>query len=323
MVQKQFQDEGARLVLQNNECSVWRFQNKTGEGTMTLYEVMPGVLLSYNDFHLGYYQSAFHTKDELFVIDHCRERRMEYQAALNSYGYVEANDIKFDRRIAHTGEFVLPLEHYHGLTICFDIKMATKSLQEEMKDFPVAIKSISQKFCSGEYPWVIHDMKQMAHFFEELYQVPEKIRLPYIKIKIYELLLYLEALEMPDGEEKRPYFYKTQVEKIKAVQDFQKKHIAEDFTQEELAERFDISLTTMKRCYKSVYGCSMGIWLNQYRMNKAANMLKNEKELSVSEIAGRVGYDNASKFAMAFKKMMGMTPLVYRHFISERRLENE
>lgn len=33
---------------------------------------------------------------------------------------------------------------------------------------------------------------------------------------------------------------------------------------------------------------------------------------AVAEIAGRVGYDSASKFAAAFKAVKGKTPLEYR-----------
>lgn len=42
--------------------------------------------------------------------------------------------------------------------------------------------------------------------------MPEQIKLPYFRIKVLELLLYLDALELPKDAEK-PYFYKSQVEK--------------------------------------------------------------------------------------------------------------
>lgn len=81
----------------------------------------------------------------------------------------------------------------------------------------------------------------------------EKIKRPYFKIKILELLHYLEALELPENAEEKPYFYKTQVEKIKAIQTFIAEHMDENFTQEVLSLRFDIPLTPMKRCFKSVW----------------------------------------------------------------------
>ena len=44
-------------------------------------------------------------------------------------------------------------------------------------------------------------------------------------------------------------------------------------------------------------------------MNAAAELLLRERELSIAEIGGRVGYDNAGKFTVAFKKIMKLTPI--------------
>ena len=145
-----------------------------------------------------------------------------------------------------------------------------------------------------------------------MYRVPEKIRIPYFKVKILELLLYLDAMTIPQVESERPYFYKTQVEKVEAIKRFLIEHVAENFTQEELSSRFDIPMTPMKTCFRSVYGAAIGTWLKNYRMNLAAELLLREKGLSISEIGGRVGYDSAGKFTGAFKKVMHLTPSEYR-----------
>ena len=86
-------------------------------------------------------------------------------------------------------------------------------------------------------------------------------------------------------------------------------------TQRELSERFDIPQTGMKQCFKSVYGTSIGDWLLKYRMNRAAVLLREDREKNVAEIAGMVGYDSPSKFAMAFKRVMQMSPVEYRNAI--------
>lgn len=310
----------AMLLAESDGCSVYQFRNETGEGVITVYEVFPGVTLSYNDFHLHYYDSDFQPGRDIFCIDHCREGRLEYAAKNDAYSYVGAGDLKLDRRLTHTGRFELPLSHYHGAMITMELASASRSLIEEVKDFPVDLRLLQKKYCSDIYPMVIHGDSAIEHIFSELYSVPEKIKRPYFKIKILELLLYLEALELPENVEEKPYFYKTQVEKIKAVRKFLMQHMAENFTQEELAERFDISLTTMKKCFKSVFGSTIGAWLLEYRMNHAAVLLKTDRDIRVVEVAGRVGYDSPSKFAIAFRKVMGMSPAEYRR---ERVAENQ
>ena len=308
----------AMKLAENNGCSVYQLRNESGEGTITVYEVFPGVTLSYNDFHMKYYDSEFKPDRDIFCIDHCREGRLEYPAAKDAFSYVEAGDLKFDRRLKHTGHFEMPLSHYHGAMVSFDMDIACRSLPLEIKDFlcpagHFSLRELQKKFCSGVWPTVIHGACSMEHIFGELYAVPEKIKRPYFKIKILELLLYLEALELPENPVEKPYFYKTQVEKVKAVQRFLSLHIDENFTQEELSHRFDIPLTTLKNCFKSVYGQTIGNYLLEYRMNQAAVLLKTKRDMSVAEISGCVGYDSPSKFAIVFRKVMGMSPTEYRN----------
>lgn len=307
-----FECDQAIPLAESNGCSVYQFRNESGEGTITVYEVFPGVALAYNDFHMRYYDSEFRPGRDIFCIDHCREGRLEYPAKNNAYSYVEAGDLKLDRRLTHTGHFEFPLAHYHGAMVSIDMEIACKSLPLEIKDFPVDLRTLQAKYCKDIYPMVIHGACSIEHIFGELYAVPEQIKRPYFKIKILELFLYLEALELPKNSEQKPYFYKTQIEKIKAIQMFLAEHMDETFTQEELSARFDIPLTPMKRCFKSVYGTSIGNWLLQYRMNQAAVLLRGERKISVAEIAGLVGYDSPSKFAIAFRKIMGMSPTEYR-----------
>lgn len=304
--------DDAALLTKKSGCSVYEFRNETGEGRMTIYDVFPGVTLAYNDFHMQYYDSDFHPGREILCIDHCREGRLEYAAKSDAYSYVEAGDLKLDRRLTHTGRFVLPLSHYHGAMISFDLAAASRALPQEIRDFPVDVYALQEKYCRDKYPLVIHGMDAIEHIFSELYAVPQKIRLPYFKVKIMELLLYLDALELPESIGEKPYFYKAHVEKTKAVRKFLEEHPAESYTQEELAERFGISLTTLKKCFRSIYGTAIGMWLAQYRMNRAAVLLKTEKDYSVAQIAGMVGYDSPSKFSAAFRKAMGMSPAQYR-----------
>ena len=314
-----FESEGAVLLAHSDGCSVWQFRNETGDGTMTAYDVFPGVILSFNDFHMERYHSSYVPDRRILAIDHCREGRMEYSAGNGRIGYTSAGDMKLDLRRQHTGEFIFPSCHYHGLTVAIDLDIIGQSLSEEVKDFPVAPEEIITRFSLGAYPRVLHGMKEADHIFGELYRVPEKTRIPYFKVKILELLLYLNAMTVPEDENEQPYFYRTQAEKVRAIRQFLIAHISENYTQEELSRRFDIPMTAMKTCFRSVYGEAIGAWLTGYRMNRAAELLR-ESELSIEEIGSRVGYDNAGKFTVAFKKTMKLTPSEYRR---ERRIHNE
>lgn len=51
--------------------------------------------------------------------------------------------------------------------------------------------------------------------------------------------------------------------------------------------------------------------MKKYRMEYAAVLLQQTTS-SVADIAVKVGYENQSKFAAAFKEIMGISPMQYR-----------
>ena len=82
-------------------------------------------------------------------------------------------------------------------------------------------------------------------------------------------------------------------------------------TLDQVSERFHVSGTQIKNSFKAVYGVSMYAFIRAQKMHSAAAMLKST-DLTILEIAGEYGYENGSKFAGAFKAVMGMPPNEYR-----------
>ena len=79
----------------------------------------------------------------------------------------------------------------------------------------------------------------------------------------------------------------------------------------DLQEVFHVSGTQIKSAYKARYGMSLYADTKARKMRAAAAALRETND-TVLEIAGRFGYDNAGKFAAAFRSVMGVTPLRYR-----------
>lgn len=299
-------------IIENGECKVMQLHDDTGDGIMTIYQVFPGAFLMYNDFHMDECISGFQTNENLLCIDHCREGRIEQEISDGVYCYLEAGDLRVDSRTHHSGHVAFPLCHYHGISIGFQTDTAEKELQKVMDGFSVKLSGLRDKYCCSPTPFVVRSDPVIEHIFSELYNVPLKIKHEYFRIKVLELLLFLDALELSDHKEERPYFYKGQVEKIKAIKALLVSDLTKNYTIEELSERFDIALTPLKNCFKSVYGSPIFTYMRTYRMNYAASLLKSNRELKITEIAGMVGYDSPSKFSAAFRQEMGKTPLEYR-----------
>lgn len=303
------------ITRRADDTIVMQARSDTGSGVMTLAELLPGIQIIYNDFHMKEIKSEYVRKTDLFCVDHCREGRLEQETAPGIFRYIEAGDLKIDIRNNHNTDFYFPLSHYHGITVGFEPQAADQSIRKIFPDFPVAVNALKQKYCTREDCFFIREKAQINHIFSELYHVPQNIRRHYAIIKVLELLLYLGGLETENGKTRKPYFYKSQTEKIKAIQTLITTNLKKSYTLEELSKRFDIPSTSMKNCFKAVYGKPVYSYLRSYRMNQAATLLASRK-LSIAEVAGEVGYDNPSKFSAAFRAEMHSSPLEYRNALT-------
>lgn len=289
-----------------------RLSGDDGSGSMLFYEVMPGIMLAYCDFSMGSCLSLLDPPEcDMLCVDHCREGRLEQTFTGGSCDYVSAGDLKIDDRRNHAGRFVMPLSEYRGITVSFEVDRAQESLSGALGGFQVDLRELRERFCPQGQPFVVHGAAEVNHIFSELYSVPEGIRDVYFKIKILELLLFLEMLDVGDALEARRYFPSSHVEKVKAAHDAMVADLGAAWTAEELARRYQMPLTAFKACFKGVYGVPPYAYLKAFRMERAAQLLR-ETDRRIADVALEVGYESPSKFASAFKQHSGMTPSAYR-----------
>ena len=78
-----------------------------------------------------------------------------------------------------------------------------------------------------------------------------------------------------------------------------------------LYDPFGIQYTVLQQVFRQMYGMTVYEYRTQVRMQEAKNLLL-AGSLTVTEIAGRCGYTNASKFAAGFRRIAGMPPGEWR-----------
>lgn len=86
----------------------------------------------------------------------------------------------------------------------------------------------------------------------------------------------------------------------------------DDITVQSLADAVFITPQYLSRLWKRFLGCSTYMYLTNYRIIKAKELLANQSELAISEISFRVGYHDTSHFIAMFKSVTGYTPLEFR-----------
>lgn len=80
---------------------------------------------------------------------------------------------------------------------------------------------------------------------------------------------------------------------------------------EELCKMSAMSQTKLRELFKKVYGVPLGRYIQQCKLEHSLVLLSG-KNLSIAEIAEKLGYANTSKFSAAFKKQYKKTPSEYR-----------
>lgn len=278
---------------------------------MTCYHVFPGIDLVYNDIHMqsSGMKPAMH--GNFLEINHCREGRAECECGDQFY-YITAGDLSIQQRKDCSHASYYPLSHYHGISILIDADHSPMCLSCFLKDVNVQPTTLIQKFCKNEAGYVVRSQPRLTHIFSELYTVPESIRKGYFKVKILELLLFLSSMALDDDMVRERSYSGNQVSLAKDAGRYLAQHMDRRVTIDELAEQFYVSPTQLKNSFKGVYGVSIYAYTRSQKMQAAACALRQTDD-TVMQIAGRYGYENPSKFAKAFKDVLGVTPNEYRN----------
>ncbi|CDA14980.1 Multiple antibiotic resistance protein marA [uncultured Clostridium sp.] len=95
------------------------------------------------------------------------------------------------------------------------------------------------------------------------------------------------------------------------IADYLSQNCEQQLSLEEIAQRFYLSKYYVCRLFKEVTGYSINEYINIHRVQKAQWYL-TETDLSISEIAGRIGFGSMTHFEKIFKTYTTMTPLKYR-----------
>lgn len=209
---------------------------------------------------------------------------------------------------SHTSSF--PTSHYHGITVTIDFAEITEEMKQILSLLSIDLNRIFA-FSEKQDFYMVRANETIQHICSELYTVQDHLKPSYIKIKLLELLLILTELNFDAGKKDYIYFSKAQRDCVLKIHDFVVEHITEHYTIEELAERFEISPTAMKKCFKEMYGVPIYTYCRTYRLQIAEKLLR-EGQLSVAEIAAKIGYINPNKFTSAFCSEYKMTPTEYK-----------
>ena len=281
--------------------------------SISRHKVFDGIDLMFLDVKQETIQFYAKSHTKTFAINHCEEGRIECKFTSGEYLYMGPGDMSLGWHISsnYQHENYFPTKFFKGVVLLVDVEKAQPILDTLVTETRIDLTQLANRFCEqSEFGMMMEETESVRQIFSSLYKVPDQIKGHYFKLKVIEIFLLLSIISTTNHE-KRSSYRKQQVDIVKAVNEYISTQFMKRITIDSLSDLFDIPTSTLKRCFKGVYGTTIHHYLKECRINAAKRLLQ-ESDQSILEIANAVGYENGSKFTSAFKEATGVTPSAYR-----------
>ena len=262
--------------------------------------VFPGVAVVFADAECGALDLA-PGPGGCGIIVHCREGQCRWRGLSLMPGNAAA------ARLGCVEKAEFPGGIFRGAALVIVPELAPDCFSCFLQDVNVRPAAIFDKFCADAPGSVICSNAGTRHIFSELYSVPEDIRAGYLKVKTLELLLLLSSLPAP----RSGVFTGRQSRLARAAGEIIMNRLGTHLTSAALAEELGVSSAQLDSSFRAFYGMSPAAFLRMQRMHEASRLLRGTG-FTVADVAGRLGYDNPSKFARAFRAVTGASPSQFR-----------
>ncbi|GGH71035.1 AraC family transcriptional regulator [Paenibacillus silvae] len=162
---------------------------------------------------------------------------------------------------------------------------------------------------SAEHPiFKARDPETMAHLYDEMVQAGAS-PLPGGDVLhqslLYRLIATLISSAPASAEDRR--LLSTKETYIRQAVQFMENRYSQRTSILDIAQAVGLDRTYLSGLFKERYGKSLQAFFLEYRMNRAAELLRNPA-LSVSEVAHSVGYTDPLLFSKMFKRVTGVSP---------------
>lgn len=220
---------------------------------------------------------------------------------------VEAGDSLFVKRGAN-----LVHQYFEEDYCALMIFISDDFIRNFMGRFSSIIKSTSDASSSIDSviriqldPYLEGYVNSLAFFFGAQ-SLPDKTLL---KLKFEELLLNI--FTQPLHQEVASYLGSLNRNQALQLRQVMEENFAYNLKLEQLASLCNMSLSSFKRVFKSVYHTSPGKWLTEKRLDFSSYLLRSTDK-NVNDVAFESGFEDSSNFIRSFKKKFQCTPLQYR-----------
>lgn len=305
---------------EENDTTILKMQNETGNGTMRCYTVLPGIMLSFNSLCMETCYQQVQPVPGFLSINYCKKGCYEFELKDRERYFLGENDL-----IMSSSEYAvitnswLPQGVYEGISLMVNVAAADEWLKAQAAWARLDITKLEQSLSGHGVVKLANPREKIRWLFDELYGLSAQAENPGSILKVLDILLWLGKASKGDAASLER-FSPAVIQGTEEVHRYLTDTLTEcKLTVDELCSKFHVAKTSFQNCFKALYGQSPAEYIRRERMTMAANLMLEEPKMTIGAIAIQVGYENPSKFAAAFRTVMHEGPLEYRkrHFISD------
>lgn len=282
-----------------------------GNGEIHNYRLLDGVNLLRMQLEMEAYTEE-RSQPGILEINFCVNGRFETRFSLRDHVLLKPGDLAvscYDGLHGTRSESRFPLGCYEGLCLEVDPSVAQHWLAENAPAFAVDFSALKQNLLGNKWFTFGAAGPRCEHVFRELYENAPYMDLRFLQLKVVELLMLLSRIPQENGP--ALYCSSEQAELAHHLRDHLLTNREGYVSLAQLAEEHGVSVSHLQKLFKQVYGVPVYRYVKEYRLEQAAvELVRSTKP--ITQIAQNAGYDNASKFAEAFRKRYGATPSQYR-----------
>ena len=250
------------------------------------------------------------------------------QAAPDHYtlGYIVSGDRRYIStetiRTTHAGDCGICKPHVHHRNCSMsDVPYERYVLKVRTECFQPVIDIIGEKefdvICADYLHFTKESQQIIRGMYDEILEEYTK-NAPQSQLlllgMVYKLFFYMYENHIPSESDAQTLHIKKFDDRIQDALIYIEEHLEYGSSIEDTAAHVSLSASHFSRLFKTVTGASYTDYLTDVRLQHAQILLATGN-LSINEIAGRIGVNNGNYLCTLFKKRLGISPSEYKREI--------
>jgi AraC family transcriptional activator of pyochelin receptor len=246
--------------------------------------------------------------ESLFVLEGNVESRFSY---LTQPLHFSSRNHNLQYSTSFAGSHIIHSGDFQALTITYDLPYLNSLLQSnENTTLEKLGKNVYRK---ENYLATRHGVNWDGRIAEAIQSVRQSkfqgsTQYIFIESKMMELFVlqmeHLHTLQLTTTKEK---WRKEDQEKIFAVKEYLDRAYLDPLTMKDLTYEFGLNEFKLKKGYKHFFNTTVFGYILHLRMLKAKALL-SDPQMTISDVAQFIGYNNTGSFSYEFKKRFGYSP---------------